>query len=92
MERINSANELDEATKVETAEALTKSRQFLTTRLLPDLDRANGEHQSLVAQIDEYKKLRDALRLFDNNATSKVKVGDRVLADVGSGVAVETKL
>jgi Ca2+-binding EF-hand superfamily protein len=45
-----------------------------------------------VAQIDEYKKLRDALRLFDNNATSKVKVGDTVLADVGSGVAVETKL
>ncbi|SAM83045.1 uncharacterized protein UBRO_03600 [Ustilago bromivora] len=92
MERINSANELDEATKVETAEALTKSRQFLTTRLLPDLDRANREHQSLVAQIDEYKKLCDALRLFDNNATSKVKVGDTVLADVGSGVAVETKL
>lgn len=98
MDRINQTNELDEATKAGTAEALTKSRQFLTTRLLPDLDRANREHQSLVTQIEEYKKLRETLRSLDtedgpiSDAARKAKTGEILLADVGAGVAVETQL
>lgn len=97
MDRYKQESEIDEATKLETAEALAKSRQFLTNRLLPDLDRANRDHQSLVAQIDEYKKLRETLRSLDtedgrlNDGTDKAKNAS-LLADIGSGVAVQTKL
>ncbi|SPO27034.1 uncharacterized protein UTRI_10495_B [Ustilago trichophora] len=97
MDRFQQESEIDEATKAETADALAKSRQFLTTRLLPDLDRANRDHQSLVAQIDEYKKLRETLRSLDTdedrikdiNARSK---GAMLLADIGGGVAAQTQL
>lgn len=90
MDRFKQDSELDEATKAETADALAKSRQFLTSRLLPDLDRANRDHQSLVAQIDEYKKLRETLRSLDEpSADSKKKT---LLADVGGGVAIQTQL
>ncbi len=101
MDRFSQTSELDEATKAETAEALNKSRQFLTTRLLPDLDRANRDHQGLVAQIDEYKKLREALRSLDTEegrlndgtaAKSRGAKGATMLADVGGGVAIQTQL
>lgn len=99
MDRFQQPSELDEATKSETASALTKSRQFLTDRLLPDLDRANRDHNSLVAQIEEYKKLRDTLRSLDNDpqqpsgATDKAaKAANALLADIGGGVAVKTHL
>lgn len=97
MDRYKQETEIDEATKAETAEALTKSRQFLTNRLLPDLDRANRDHQSLVAQIDEYKKLRETLRALDteegrlNDGSENVK-GATLLADIGGGVAAQTTL
>ncbi|EST04790.1 Prefoldin alpha-like protein [Kalmanozyma brasiliensis GHG001] len=97
MDRFQQPSELDEATKAQTADALVKSRQFLTTRLLPDLERANRDHQSLVAQIDEYRKLRETLRSLDTDEgrmknESVVDKGATLLADVGGGVAVPTQL
>ncbi|KAJ9480284.1 Short chain dehydrogenase/reductase [Pseudozyma hubeiensis] len=97
MDRFKQDSEIDEATKVETADALARSRQFLTSRLLPDLDRANRDHQSLVAQIDEYKKLRETLRSLDTDDSgikhSNSKDKDAILlADIGGGVAAETQL
>lgn len=97
MDRFKQDSEIDEATKAETADALAKSRQFLTARLLPDLDRANRDHQSLVAQIDEYKKLRETLRSLDTDEhrikdESKTVKDATLLADIGGGVAVETQL
>ncbi|GAC72085.1 hypothetical protein PANT_6c00058 [Moesziomyces antarcticus T-34] len=97
MDRFEQETEIDEATKSETATALAKSRQFLTNRLLPDLERANRDHQSLIAQIDEYKKLRETLRSLDtqedrlNDAAVRFKDAS-YLADIGAGVAAPTKL
>lgn len=97
MDRFKQDSEIDEATKAETADALAKSRQFLTTRLLPDLERANRDHQSVVAQIDEYKKLRETLRSLDTEE-DRIKSEDArdkeatLLADIGGGVAVPTQL
>lgn len=97
MDRFKQDSEIDEATKAETADALAKSRQFLTTRLLPDLERANRDHQSVVAQIDEYKKLRETFRLLDTEE-DRIKSEDArdkeatLLADIGGGVAVPTQL
>ncbi|CDU25990.1 uncharacterized protein SPSC_06161 [Sporisorium scitamineum] len=97
MDRFKQESKIDEATKAETADALAKSRQFLTSRLLPDLDQANRNHQSLVAQIDEYKKLRETLRSLDTDEgrikDSSVAPKDQtLLADIGGGVAVQTQL
>nr|CDI53261.1 short chain dehydrogenase reductase [Melanopsichium pennsylvanicum 4] len=97
MDRFQQESEIDEATKVETADALAKSRSFLTNRLLPDLDKANRDHQSVVTQIDEYKKLRDTLRSLDTDEDrmKDVKVAGKnatLLADIGGGVAAETQL
>lgn len=97
MDRFKQDSEIDEATKDETADALAKSRQLLTSRLLPDLDQANRNHQSLVAQIDEYKKLRETLRSLDSNDNrikhSSAPAKDAtLLADIGGGVAVQTQL
>lgn len=97
MERFQQESEIDEATKAETADALAKSRQFLTNRLLPDLDRANRDHQSLVTQIDEYKKLREALRSLDTDQdrmkdSTAIKKDATLLADIGGGVAAQTQL
>lgn len=99
MDRFKQESELDEATKSETAAALAKSRQFLTNRLLPDLDTANRNHQNLVTQIDEYRKLRDTLRSLDTHegptpdSAAKSSLKDTTfLSDVGAGVAVQTQL
>ncbi|KIS69650.1 uncharacterized protein UMAG_10066 [Mycosarcoma maydis] len=97
MDRFRQDSEIDEATKAETADALTKSRQFLTSRLLPDLDRANQVHQSLIAQIEGYKKLRETLRSLDvdENRVKDSNVADKdatLLADIGGGVAAQTRL
>lgn len=97
MDRFKQESEIDEATKAESAAALAKSRQFLTTRLLPDLDRANREHQSLVTQIDEYKKLRETLRALDTNEdrmndSNPTSNATTLLADIGAGVAAPTQL
>lgn len=94
MNPLTQASELDEATRSETQAALTKSRRFLTERLLPDLEIANTQHQSIVTQIAEYKTLRDLLRSLDStDAQPKNSNGDAtMLADVGAGVAVQTQL
>lgn len=94
MDRFKQESELDESTKSETAAALTKSRQFLTQRLLPDLEAANTQHQSIVTQISEYKTLRDVLRSVDiTDAQPKVPDADAtMLTDIGAGVAIQTQL
>ncbi|PWY97637.1 hypothetical protein BCV70DRAFT_202692 [Testicularia cyperi] len=96
MERFKQKAEKDEATRSETETALAKSRQFLTDRLLPDLETANQHHKSLLTEIDNYRALRDKLRALD---TTDIRASEKssdpdptLLADIGSGVAVQTKL
>lgn len=93
MDRFQQESQLDEATRQETAAALIKSRQFLTQRLLPDLENVNSQHESIVTQIDDYKALRDTLRSLDSNVLSSAQDADMTrLTDVGAGIAVQTQM
>ncbi|EPQ30972.1 uncharacterized protein PFL1_01161 [Pseudozyma flocculosa PF-1] len=97
------ATDADEATPSETSAALLRSRTFLTTRLLPDLDGAQTRLDAILAEIAAYQDLRNTLRSLDPDLAqttpqkgaeekSKGKVEKKAIAEVGQGILVQTNL
>ncbi|KAN0065951.1 hypothetical protein ACQY0O_001085 [Thecaphora frezii] len=91
----------DQATPAETQAALHRSRTFLTTRLLPDLDAAQRHHDAITAELQAIYTLRHTLRTLDAQSSLSPSADKHqhqqadtltAFAEVGEGVVVQTNL